>query len=563
VRRGARLGSGDVSSLTRDAPAAGSTLGLSRTATGTVVPSAGRRVLLGRPADDPVLGWAATIAVTLLAGFLRLWHLGYPKAFLFDETYYAKDAWSMLHLGYASNWPDKANQQILHGHTLGLWTRTPEMVVHPPVGDWLIALGEHTFGMTPFGWRVASAVAGTLMVMVMIRLARRVTGSLVLGLTAGLLMTFDGLQLVLSRLALLDIFLAFFTLCAVSCLVADRDWFRARLAARVDSATGGSWGPLIWWRPWRLAAGVFWGLSLGSKWSGIYLLAAIGLLVWFWDAGARRSFGVRLSLLKSAALDALPSAGYLLLLPALIYAASWTAWLLHSGVYEQSLSDTQYGPYWGGYLKHPAHGFLEHLVRSLRSLWHYHHDVWYFHTHSLNTATHVYQSKPEGWLILNRPVGVDAQLSIEPGQQGCTATAGSTCLRQVLLLGTPVLWWFSACAFVWAAVCWVGRRDWRYGLVTVGVLTTWLPWVQYDQRPIFSYYAVLILPFLVLGAVMLLGEMVGPPDASPLRRQVGTVAAGLVVCAVALNFAWFWPVYTDGLLTTQQWLHRIWFRRWI
>ena len=120
------------------------------------------------------------------------------------------------------------------------------MVVHPEVGKWIIALGEHTFGMTPFGWRVSSAVVGSLMVMVMIRLARRVTRSTLLGLIAGLLMCFDGLQLVLSRLALLDIFLAFFVLCAVSCMVADRDWGRERIALQVPSGhrlSPDSWGP--------------------------------------------------------------------------------------------------------------------------------------------------------------------------------------------------------------------------------------------------------------------------------------------------------------------------------
>ena len=55
----------------------------------------------------------------------------------------------------------------------------------------------------------------------------------------------------------------------------------------------------------------------------------------------------------------------------------------------------------------------------------------------------------------------------------------------------------------------MGRRDWRYGLVTVGIAATWLPWLRYDDRPIFSYYAIAILPFLVLGATMLLGEMLG------------------------------------------------------
>jgi dolichyl-phosphate-mannose--protein O-mannosyl transferase len=551
-----------VSILSRDA---GRTRGLSRTATGLAVPSATRRTRSPLEDQDPVIGWIVTAAITLLAGFLRLWGLGNPHSFEFDETYYAKDAWSMLHLGYASNYAADADKQILAGHPLGLWQHTPEMVVHPDVGKWLIALGEHFFGMTPFGWRVAPAIAGTLMVMVMIRLARRVTGSTLLGAVAGLLMCFDGLELVLSRLALLDIFLAFFTLCAVSCLVADRDWGRARMARLLEEhpLVEGGWGPRLWWRPWRLAAGVFWGLSLGSKWSAVYLLAAMGVLLWLWDAGARRSFGVRLSLVKAAVLDALPALGYVVLLPAVIYVATWTGWLMHAGIYEQSLSNTQYGPYWGSYLKTPAHGFFGELVRSLRSLWHYHHDVWFFHTKSLNTATHVYQSKPEGWLILNRPVGVDAQLNIRPGQQGCAAAPGSTCLRQVLLLGTPALWWFSCVAFVYAMVAWVGRRDWRYGLVVVGVLATWLPWLQYDSRPIFSYYAILTLPFLILGATLLLGEILGREGASPRRRRIGAVAAGAVVVAVALNFAYFWPIYTDQVLSTQQWLHRIWFRRWI
>ena len=69
------------------------------------------------------------------------------------------------------------------------------------------------------------------MVAVMVRLARRLTGSTLLGCVAGLLLCFDGLQFVLSRLALLDIFLAFFLLCAVACLVADRDWGRAAAGA--------------------------------------------------------------------------------------------------------------------------------------------------------------------------------------------------------------------------------------------------------------------------------------------------------------------------------------------
>jgi dolichyl-phosphate-mannose--protein O-mannosyl transferase len=542
------------------------TEGLSRTADGDAVPTAAARARLRAYDQDPVLAWAGTIALTLLAAFLRLWDLGRPRAFLFDETYYAKDAWSLLHHGYSQNYISRANEEILAGRTSDLWTGTPNMVVHPELGKWLIALGESVFGMTPFGWRVASAVTGALMVMVMIRLARRVTRSTLLGLVAGLLMCFDGLQLVLSRLALLDLFLGFFVLCAVSCMVADRDWVRSRMARAVPAGarlSPDSWGPLLLWRPWRLATGICWGLALGTKWSALFPLAAFGLLLWWWDAGARRSFGVRRALLKSAFIDALPALGYVVLVPFLVYVATWTGWLLHASAYERALSDTQYGPYWGSYLRRDASGFLPELWQSLRSLWHYHHDVYAFHTGFLDDSRHVYQSNPWGWLVLNRPVGVDAQLDIAPGEQGCGAAPGSTCLRQVLLLGNPVVWWFGTVAALWAVLTWVGRRDWRHGLVVVGIAATWLPWLRYDDRPIFSYYAVTILPFLVLGATLLLGEILGRRDATPSRRTIGAAAAGSVLVLTLLAFAWFWPIWTDQLVTNREWLQRMWFRRWI
>lgn len=555
-----------VSLPTEQRPDAGPTLGLSRAADGSVVPSAAARARRRVIDTDPVTAWAATLAVTLLALFLRLWDLGKPRSFQFDETYYAKDAWSLIHHGYVTGYVDNANTEILAGHAQGLFTNSPSMVVHPEVGKWLIGLGEAIFGMTPFGWRIVPAVVGSLMVLVMIRLARRVTGSTLLGLVAGLLMCFDGLHLVLSRLALLDIFVAFFVLCAASCMVADRDWGRERLARLVPSGSRldpTSWGPRLLWRPWRLATGLFWGLAVGTKWNALFVLAAFGLLMWVWDAGARRSFGVKNALVKSAVIDALPALGYVVLFPLVVYVLTWTGWLMHAHVYELHLSRTQYGPYWGDYTKHQPDGFFARTAQALRSLWHYHQDVYAFHTKGLLDSKHIYQSNPWGWLTLNRPVGVDAQLGIKPGEQGCEAAAGSTCLRQVLLLGNPAVWWFGTIAAIWSAIAWVGKRDWRYGLVVVGVLSTWLPWMRYDDRPIFSYYAIMILPFLILGATMLLGEILGPITAGPSRRAVGAAAAGSVLLAVMLCFAWFWPIWTDQLITNSEWLKRIWFRRWI
>jgi dolichyl-phosphate-mannose--protein O-mannosyl transferase len=544
------------------------TVSLSSTVDRRPVPGVVQRFSSGTRGGDRLTGWLATLAVTLVAGFMRLWHLGTPHAFLFDETYYAKDAWSLWHHGYVTNYVPDANRRILAGDLHGLWESTPSMIVHPDLGKWLIGLGEHLFGMDPAGWRVASAVVGTLMVTVMVRLARRLTGSTVLGCVAGLLLCFDGLEFVLSRLALLDIFVAFFLLCAVACLVADRDWGRARMARLVPPGwrpAAGDWGPVrgLLWRPWRLTAGVCFGLACASKWNAAYPLAAFGVLVWMWDAGARRAIGVRLPRLRSLLADALPAFGYLVLVALAVYLASWTGWLLHADLYDKYLSHNRYGPYWGSYVRRHPHGFLPQAWQALRSLWHYHQDVYAFHTGGLDNATHPYQSHPEGWLILNRPVGVEAVNGIKPGEQGCTAVAGSTCLKLETLLGTPALWWGGALALLYAVYGWVGKRDWRFGLAVVGVVSSWLPWIPNDDRPIFSYYAIAIIPFTVLALTLCLGTMVGGPRASYQRRMWGTALGGAFLLLVILNFAWFWPLYTGQLMTTQEWLDRIWFRRWI
>ena len=98
---------------------------------------------------------------------------------------------------------------------------------------------------------------------------------------------------------------------------------------------------------------------------------------------------------------------------------------------------------------------------------------------------------------------MDAQLDIQPGEQGCDAAAGSDCLRQVLISAPRLLWWGSA--------CWRCSPRWRCGWASgtggtawpwSGSRSTWLPWLLYDDRPIFCFYAVLSLPFLVLSATL-------------------------------------------------------------
>ena len=561
---------------------------LSRTADADVVPPAAERARRAGPREprDRLAGWAVAVGLAALALVLRLWRLGQPHTFQFDETYYAKDAWSLLRFGYVQGYEDKADRRLLAGDTTGLWTGEPSMVVHPEAGKWMIAAGERLLGMDPFGWRVAAAVTGALMVLVMVRLALRLTGSTLLAGVAGALLAFDGLHLVLSRLALLDIFVAFWMLLGVHCLVLDRDWFRARLArgdGGLGRGFGRGFGPRLLLRPWLLVSGVCWGLALGTKWTPVFALAALGLLAWSWTVGARRSFGVRRAALRSVVRDGPTMAVQLVGTAAVVYVATWGGWLVHADEYEEHLSSNQYTRFvsWAGTCngeslsgvrsdddarwptaREPDASGAGEVVQSLRSLWYYHRDVLTFHTYFLECAEHTYASKPAGWLLLNRPVGVEAELDIKPGEQGCDAPRGSDCLRQVILLGNPAVWWGSVLTLVAGAVIWVGARDWRFGLAVVGTLATWLPWLRYDDRPIFSFYAIVTLPFLVLCSTLVVGRLLGRGGPGP-RRTVGVVVAGSWLVLVLLAFAWFWPVWTDVLLTKSEWLARIWFTRWI
>ncbi|HBY23163.1 MAG TPA: dolichyl-phosphate-mannose--protein mannosyltransferase, partial [Propionibacteriaceae bacterium] len=184
--------------------------------------------------SDRLTGWIVAIALGVLAFVIRVVDLGRPATIMFDETYYAKDAWALLKFGYEVNWPSTANASIASG-TVNVYDSTAEFVVHPQLGKWLIASGEAVFGMNAFGWRIAACVFGSLLIVATVRLARRVSRSTLIGGIAGVLLCADGLEFTMSRIALLDIFQAFFLVAAVGAVVADRDYFRWKLADKMTA----------------------------------------------------------------------------------------------------------------------------------------------------------------------------------------------------------------------------------------------------------------------------------------------------------------------------------------
>ncbi|WP_166347514.1 dolichyl-phosphate-mannose--protein mannosyltransferase [Phytoactinopolyspora limicola] len=503
-----------------------------------------------------LLGWVGPLLVGALAAVLRLVELGRPARIMFDETYYAKDALAQLLFGYARTFAEDADELIMSGEVdpldpeSGLFEDTASFVVHPPAGKFFIGLGIHALGMEPTGWRLASALAGVITVILVARAGSRLFRSTLLGCAAGLFVAVDGLSIATSRTALLDGILAMFVVAAFACLLVDRDHSRTALAtwARTRTYAGHPLGdgPLLGWRPWRLAAGVMLGLACATKWSGIYVVAVFGLMTVLWGISARRAVGITSPSLNSLLRDG-PVAFVTIVGSAVVtYVVSWWGWITSSNAWARDWAATR-----------PADGLAGLLPDWVRSLWHYHDRIWNFHTTLTNE--HTYESSAWTWLYLGRPVLFEYQ-SLDRDEQGCAADG---CSQTVLALGNPALWWGGCLALVVCLAYWLLRRDWRAGAILAGMVATWAPWLLYPERTTFSFYAAVMAPFIALAVAYALGRLIGTPDAPVGRRAAGIAVAGMYVVVLVVLAARFYPIYVGEVIPYDQWRNLMWFDSWI
>jgi len=494
-----------------------------------------------------VTGWVVTLLVTAVAAVLRLLYLGRPGRLVFDETYYVKQALSLLQLGYEGDWVEyevgdesrQPNERFAAGDYSQLSTEA-DYVVHPAVGKWMIAAGMRLLGPNdPVSWRVAAAVVGALSVLLLVRAARRLFASTTLGATAGLLLAIDGNHLVMSRISILDVFLSFWALVAFVAVLVDRDSYRRRLAAAaaVELAEEGRyddpWGPRVGFRPWLLVAGVALGLACGVKWSGIYFLAAFGLLVVAWTIAARRAVGVRYWVGAGALRDGVPA--FLLTVPvaALTYVLTWLPWWATTDGYMRQWAATT-----NAAAEQPERPWMPDW---LNSWWEYHLRMWDFHNNL--TSEHTYQSHPAGWLIQLRPTSF-AWRSVEETDGAWQTCGADRCAGAILSVGNPVIWWGAAFALLlvlWAAF---RRHDWRAWAILAGYAGGYLPWFAYSHRTIFTFYAVAFVPYVVLALTYGIGELVGPRSVPLRERRPGIWAAAALVVAALLVSAFYWPIWT-------------------
>lgn len=510
-----------------------------------------RRLALGSTAHDRLWGWLGVAIVAVVAAVLRLWNLGRPGTLVFDETYYVKQAWTLLQVGYEADWPEEPNPAFEAGD-VNSFLPTADYVVHPPLGKWMIALGMRAFGgaENPWSWRIASAVVGVVAVVLVARIARRLFASTAMGIVAGALIAVDGEAIVHSRTGLLDNMLMIWVLVAFGCLLLDREQARRRLADRCGAildAGGriGRYGPGLGWRWWRFAAAVALGLACGVKWSGLYFLAVFAVVSVLWDATARRTAGVGRWWEDALLRDAVPAALVMLPTAALAYLASWTSWFRSPGAYMRQ---------WA--LDHPGEG-VQWLPPGLRSLWEYHLKMWDFHNGL--TSEHTYEAHPLGWILQWRPTSFYWR-SYDPGEAGCEV---ERCARAITSLGNPVLWWTAALAILVALYALARLKDWRALAVLSGVVAGWAPWFLYAERTIFTFYSIVFTPWVVLTLVYAMTLALERTEHRPVARARVKVGLTVLLTTIGAVSVFFYPIWTAWQVPYWFWRLHMWLPTWI
>lgn len=517
----------------------------------------------------PAAGWVATAIATILAAVIRLPGLDNVRTLIFDETYYVKDAWSLLTLGYEGTWAKDVDAAFAAGDVSGLST-VGGYPVHPPTGKWLIALGMKIFGQAdPVGWRIAAAICGIITVFLLCRLAQNLFRTPALTLLAGLFLATDGMAIVMSRTSILDGFLTMFALAAFLCVVKDQETSRPRLLAKLRDWDGlgaprQGWsdlrtyltrqdrrpfaiGPNAGSRPWLLAAGVLAGLSCSVKWSGIYALAFLGLFVALREVTCRWRAG-HPSPIRGALLADIWWA-FILMVPTAIltYIASWFGWFAHPAAH--------------GHGRSGIPGF----AGSLADLWLYHKEMWTFHN-GLSTP-HTYQSSPYTWLAQYRATSF--HWANGPEVTGC---ASGTCATDIVALGNPLLWWIGIGALIVVLWATVRYRNWRTGVITLGYISLYVPWLAYAHRTIFTFYTVAFAPFVALAVAWLIAILAGwitadgQPLTAPLPRRTeltGWALAAVLTIMILACAAYFMPLWRADVVDYSFWRAHMWLPSWI
>ena len=422
----------------------------------------------------------------------------------FDEIYHARTAFEHLH------------------HD------APYETTHPPLGKVLMSWSVAIFGMTPFGWRFAGALAGILMLPAMYLLGKQLTKRTDMAFAAMTMLALDCMHFTQTRIATIDSFPVLFILLSYL--------FMLRFMQKDVVLL-----PMKKLLPDLALSGFFMGCGVASKWIGVY--AGIGLAVlFFWTllrhirmgclaeqvAKQDETLRIRALLRWKRPMDlCLWCLLFFIAVPVAVYALSYVPYFSYAKI--DGLAD-----------------FIARVIRAQENMLDYH------ATPGLG-MDHPFHSPWYEWPLITRPMYYADSSFVPEGMNYAIFCFGNPAVWIVGLAGvgcTLAMWLMRK---RYAAPELAGQYHWQSAsfdvapaFVLLGLLAQFLPWVLVPRGTyIYHYFA--SVPFLCLGTMLLLHWL------SIRYPRAGKCVTCVYLALCLVCFIAFYP-YASGVLVPEGWL---------
>lgn len=428
--------------------------------------------------------------------------------------------------------------EIYHARTAleHLRGTAPYETSHPPLGKILMSVGIAIFGITPFGWRIAGATAGILMLPALYALAKQLTKRRDMAFAAMMLMSVDCMHLTQTRIATIDSFPVLFIILSYL--------FMVRFMQRDITCA-----PLKKLLPDLALSGLFMGCGIASKWIGVYAGAGLGVL-YFWTCGRHLHLAAqsRKLLRENTALS--PEEKRVLVCRAtgamkrIVTLCLWC--LVFFVAVPVTIYLLSYIPYFAYAHKDNLLDFIRLVINAQEGMFNYH------STPGLG-MDHPFYSPWYEWPLIKRPMYYAMAQFLPEGISMSIFCFGNPAVWLVGLAGMAVVACVWAKRHVYAldgsdSIVHMGVQSWNIApaFVLIGLLAQFLPWVLVPRGTyIYHYFA--SVPFLILGTVLMFHWLT---QRMP-RLGRGVLAAYLLIAA--LFFVAYYP-YASGMPVSVNWL---------
>ena len=455
-------------------------------------------------------------------------------------------------------WNSMYFDEIYHGRTAFEFLKgtSPYETSHPPLGKVLMTASIMIFGMTPFGWRFAGALAGILMLPGMYLIGKQLTKKTWIATFACLFMALDCMHLTQTQIATIDSFPVLFIIFSYFFMVRflQTDILKENIRRILPNLA---------------LSGIFMGLAIASKWIGIYAGAGLAILfAWHCIRTYRmRREAEKITARSECSKDEKAEAqGWLAERPknpeAMKRILTICLWcILFFIIIPVIIYLVSYIPY------------MAYNSRRIKTIGDYISEVWRVQTGMLSYhgtknlgVDHPFYSPWWEWPIIGKPMYYASEQYL--GDNPATHYS-------IFCFGNPVIWFGGLAALVFCAGRALLKRRYslnggteiwhlkptgygvRYMLLFTGLLAQYLPWVLVPRGTyIYHYFA--SLPFLMIAMSLCF-------DYKEEKVQKYAIIAGTAVTvAAAVLFIILFP-YASGISAPAAWLDigkkmlRIWY----